>query len=112
MKIPNAFYLRQKDRGWGYAIAHLFPFVFLYYAFTRRTITPFLFQMGGSFLISILFGLYVGLFNPIFVQENEKDFNGNLSKILIIFQPLFVKIGINKSRKYAELKIEEQKNFN
>ena len=41
---------RQKDTGWGYAFAHWIPFVWIYYAITRRTITPFLYQIGRSFI--------------------------------------------------------------
>ena len=29
---------RQKDTGWGYAFAHLLPFVLIYYAITRRNL--------------------------------------------------------------------------
>ena len=36
---------RQKDKGWGYAFAHLLPFVGLYYAIKRRTITPALYNI-------------------------------------------------------------------
>ena len=38
----EGFQKRQKDIGWGYALAHVMPFVWLYYAITRRTITPLL----------------------------------------------------------------------
>ena len=34
--------LRQKDSGWGYAVAHIIPLVPIYYAASRRKITPFL----------------------------------------------------------------------
>ena len=37
----RAYELRQKDAGWGRAVAHLIPFYGLYYAISRRTITPF-----------------------------------------------------------------------
>ena len=43
----EGFQNRQKDVGWGYAIAHIVPFVGLYYAITRRTITPLLFAFFG-----------------------------------------------------------------
>ena len=36
----EGFQNRQKDVGWGYAVAHVVPFVGLYYAINRRTITP------------------------------------------------------------------------
>ena len=47
----EGFQNRQKDVGWGYAIAHIVPFVGLYYAITRRTITPLLFAFLGNFVI-------------------------------------------------------------
>ena len=45
----EGFKNRQKDIGWGYAIAHIVPFVGLYYAITRRTITPLLFAFLRQF---------------------------------------------------------------
>lgn len=39
--LIKAYQLRQKDNGWGYAIAHIIPLLWIYYAFSRKTLTPF-----------------------------------------------------------------------
>jgi len=59
---------RQKDTGWGYACAHLIPLVWIYYAITRRTITPFLYQISGGFII----GLSIGIISAIIYPNIEK----------------------------------------
>ena len=61
----EGFQNRQKDVGWGYAIAHIVPFVGLYYAITRRTITPFLFAFLGNLAIGCTYGLIVAIIIPI-----------------------------------------------
>ena len=49
----EGFQNRQKDIGWGYAIAHIVPLS--YYAVTRRTITPLLFAFLGNFAIGFTY---------------------------------------------------------
>ena len=61
---------RQKDISWGYAFAHLLPFVWLYYAITRRTITPFLYQTCGAFVIGFTIGMVSGIINPNIEDKN------------------------------------------
>ncbi len=43
---------RDKDTGWGYAWAHLVPIVPIYYAITRRTLTPILFIAAAGIIFS------------------------------------------------------------
>ena len=94
----NAFRLRQRDTGWGYAWAHLVPFVGLYYAVTRRTITPFLVDLLGSIAITIVFLI------PAVAIEDEQasvmfSILGNLTAIAAT--PFLVKNGIDRARKAA-----------
>ena len=76
--------VRQKDKGWGYAVAHIIPFVWIYYAASRRTISPALFVFSGAFII--------GLVNP-----EEKA------------TPFLAKAGIVKAKNYGDLKIKALK---
>ena len=46
----RAYELRQKDTGWGRVIAHLIPYYGLYYAISRRTITPLFYAFGISLI--------------------------------------------------------------
>jgi len=94
---------RQKDTGLGYAFAHLLPFVWIYYAFTRRTITPFCYQFCGAFVIGFSIGFFSVTVNPNVDEESIK----NLGTIgAIIGSPLFVKKGIDQSRLFAKNKLK------
>ena len=61
---------RQKDTGWGYAFAHFLPFVWIYYAITRRTITPFCYQFCGAFAIGFSIGFVSVMVNPNVDEES------------------------------------------
>ena len=83
---------RDKDSGWGYAIAHVLPFVGIYYACTRRTITP----MAYSFIGNILMGITIGISAPDFVKSEESDVS--LKLLGLLTTPLLVKMGIRTIR--------------
>ena len=93
---------RQKDTGWGYAFAHLIPFVWIYYAFTRRTITPFLYQTCGAFFIGFCIGLFSAIFNPNVKDETVESL---VTLGALIGTPLLVKKGIDQSRLFAKNKL-------
>ncbi len=93
---------RQKDTGWGYAFAHCIPFVWIYYAITRRTITPFLYQTCGAFVIGFSIGFVSAIVNPNFEDEKIE----NLASIgALIGSPLLVKKGVDQSRLFAKSKL-------
>ena len=93
---------RQRDTGWGYAFAHLLPFVWIYYAFTRRTITPFLYQLGGTIAIGFSIGFASVIINPSVDDETIE----NLATLgAFIGSPLLVKKGIDQSRIFAKDKL-------
>ncbi|PTT90439.1 hypothetical protein DBR45_56240 [Pseudomonas sp. HMWF031] len=100
----NAFRLRQRDTGWGYAWAHLLPFVGLYYAVTRRTITPFLVDVLGSIAIMIVF-----LIPAVAIEDEEASVMfsilGNLTAIAAT--PVLVKNGIDRARKAAHKSLHD-----
>ena len=93
---------RQKDSGWGYAFAHWLPFVWIYYAITRRKITPFLHQICGTFAIGLSIGFVSVIVNPNVDEESIE----NLGTIgVLIGSPLLVKKGIDQSRLFAKNKL-------
>ena len=92
----NALALRQKDKGWGYAFAHYIPFVAIYYAISRRTITPILYIISLHFIVSFLVGFFAAIINldprlvaPIYIL------------IELILLPITTKYAINKARRYG-----------
>ena len=93
---------RQKDKGWGYAFAHLLPFVWIYYAITRRTITPFAYQICGAFAIGVSIGFVSFIVNPN-VEEEYIESLGTIGAL--IGTPLLVKKGIDQSRLFAKDKL-------
>ena len=98
----EGFQNRQKDVGWGYAIAHIVPFVGLYYAITRRTITPLLFAFLGNLAIGFTYGFIVAIINP---NYDEKKLENFATLIGLATGPILAKKGIEKARKYGKEKI-------
>ena len=99
----EGFQNRQKDTGWGYAIAHIFPFVGIYYSITRRTITPLLFLFLGNFAIGFTYGMIIAILNP---NYDEKKLENSATLIGLVTAPIFAKKGIEKARKYGSKNID------
>ena len=99
-----AFKKRQKDTGWGYAVAHIIPFVFIYYSITRRTITPLLYAIIGNILIGFSFGTIYKTLNPNYIEPRLKDYARTLGYVIT---PILVKKGIEKSRIYGKSMLNE-----
>ena len=99
----EGFQNRQKDVGWGYAIAHIVPFVGLYYAITRRTITPLLFAFLGNLAIGFVYGFIVAIINP---NYDQKKLENSSTLIGLVTTPILAKKGIEKARKYGKEKID------
>ena len=99
----KGFQNRQKDVGWGYAIAHLVPFVGLYYSITRRTITPILFASLGNLAIGFTYGVIVAIINP---NYDEKNVENTATLMGLVTTPILAKKGIEKARKYGKEKID------
>ena len=92
IKKEEAWKIRQKDNGWGFALAHIIPFVWIYYAASRRTITPALFVFIGS--------LIIGCLAP----------EGKVTPLAFIATPFLTKAGIIKAKNFGDIKIKEFKN--
>ena len=100
----KAFENRQLDTGWGWAFGHLLPIVPLIYAIQRRTITPVLYNSIGAFSTAFIVGIIMGLTAP---DTTEKEYENAAKAIGLITTPLLAKQGIDKARKYAATKLEE-----
>tara|TARA_Y100001968_G_C19442800_1_gene763508 strand:- start:3716 stop:4063 length:348 start_codon:yes stop_codon:yes gene_type:complete len=104
----KAFERRQKDTGWLYAIGHGFPpylhlIMWVYYAITRRTITPLLYSLIFSVIAFVV---------SVFIQSaiGGEDYYGAVrggSLILThILTAIIAKQGINKARISAKNKLK------
>ncbi len=98
--LINAFKLRQKDNSWGYAIAHLIPFVSIFYAFSRRTITPIIIAIVVNFSMAFCVGF-------LFYLEDDETLSNIVTMLSLITTPLSVKYGISKARNYAKMRLDE-----
>ena len=85
--LVEAYKLRQQDDGWGWACAHIIPFAWIYYAFSRKTITPFIYCLTISIIFAIL------------IQGG--------SVIAFILSPFVSKFAIDNARKYAAKCLKE-----
>ena len=85
--LIKAYQLRQKDNGWGYAIAHIIPLLWIYYAFSRKTLTPFAANLlvGG-----------ICYFLP-----------GEAWVIQFLFIPFATKAAIVQAREFGKQKLKE-----
>ena len=81
----KALRMRLKDKSWGYAIAHYIPIVWIYYAWTRRTLYPLI------FIIVINWGI-AGIINNIPGNDTIRD--TQLQLISFIITPFLAKFGI------------------
>ena len=86
--LIKAYKLRQQDDGWGYAFAHMIPLVWIHYAITRRTITPF----GYCSIIGLFCGFAFGEAGV---------------PISFLLTPLASKAAIGNAREYAKQKLKE-----
>ena len=105
--LAEAFQKRQKDTAWGYALAHDLPFVGLYYAFTRRTITPFLWSTAYSFAAAFAVGIVAGVAT---IDSGKKTNEPGLEALgvlaAVIASPFGAKHGINQAREYARRRLD------
>ena len=98
--LTKAFQLRQQDIGWGYAFAHLIPFVGIFYAFSRKTITPLFIGIGVN--LSIRFLVVI-----LMLASGEEEANFFLRYLTFVTTPVAVKVGITKARTYAKKRLDE-----
>lgn len=91
-----AFRNRLKDKSWGYAIAHYIPLVWIYYAWTRRTLTPTFWLVGGNLVIGFFIGFF---FSEQLTTDESMETMGTL--VAFVTTPFLAKWGIEGARNYA-----------
>ena len=69
---------RLQDRIWPWSIAHLLPFAGIYYAITRRTITPLLWDFIARFVVLLVSAGVVVLVNILVPGNKEIMITGTL----------------------------------
>ena len=99
----KAFQRRQQDQGWGYAVGQILTPIGLYYAFTRRTLTPIAYDVTGSLLIGFLVPTAYSYFAPTLSIEQITIVSWLAS---IAATPLLAKTGIDNARDYAKQQLE------
>ncbi len=104
----RAYELRQKDTGWGRAIAHFIPFYGLYYAISRRTITPFFYAFGITLITITIIIESLNLLSLELTTEWAEGVAGLMELPAVTAQTIGVKLGINKARKYARIILETE----
>ena len=71
---------RMQDRVWPWSIAHfLLPFAGIYYAITRRTITPLLWDLAARFLVLLASAGILVLTNVLLPVSREHMISGTLT---------------------------------
>lgn len=110
----RAYELRQKDTGWGRVIAHFIPYYGLYYAISRRTITPLFYALiaFGAFGISLIISLIIIESLNLLSLEPTTEWAEGVAGLMVLAantaQTIGVKLGINKARKYARIILETE----
>ena len=99
----KAFQRRQQDQGWGYAMGQILTPIGLYYAVTRRTLTPIAYDVTGSLLIGFLVPTAYSYFAPALSVEQVTIVSWLAS---IAATPLLAKTGIDNARDYAKQQLE------
>ncbi|MEY4442816.1 MAG: hypothetical protein RL442_1816 [Pseudomonadota bacterium] len=104
----TAWELRQKDTGWGHVLAQSWvPFYWIYYAFSRRTITPLLHGKGFGLAAAFIAGVIVGATQPN-TQQAEQSAGPLGTLACLLAAPIGFKIGTDSAREFAKQKLEEE----
>ena len=110
----RAYELRQKDTGWGRVIAHFIPYYGLYYAISRRTITPLFYAFGIILIAFGIFGISLIIIESLNLLSLEPttEWAEGVAGLMVLAantaQTIGVKLGINKARKYARIILETE----
>ncbi|MCY3536720.1 MAG: hypothetical protein OXH24_03310 [Cyanobacteria bacterium MAG IRC3_bin_20] len=110
MTLPEgkrlAYQRRQKDTGWGRAIAHpiIGSFYALYYAISRRTITPLLYGLAAR-----IAAIIIPMPLMIFLTEQEV---ASLEPLVYVYffavELIVTKLGIDRARESARVALKNE----
>ena len=105
--LADAFEKRQRDTGWGYAIAHDLPGVWIFYAITRKTITPFLWSTAYGLAAAFAVGLIIGFTDSDSAKKLDDSKLESFGVLVgLLASPFGAKHGINQAREYARRRLD------
>ena len=97
-----AFRRRQQDTGWGYALSSAWvPLVQIYYALSRRSITPIFYGITGTALICIIIGAFINTFGVSGQGPSSEQWKVVFYLTTYVAGPFLYKSGIRQSKREA-----------
>ena len=98
----RAFRKRQQDTGWGYALSSAWvPLVLIYYAISRRSITPIIYGIGGTALICLVIGAFINTFGVSGQGPSSEQWKVVFYLTTYIAGPFLYKSGIRQAKREA-----------
>ena len=95
-----AFRRRQQDTGWGYALSSAWiPLVQIYYAISRRSLTPIIYGVVGTALICILIGAFINTFGVSGQGPSSEQWKAVFYVTTYIAGPFLYKSGIRQAKR-------------
>ncbi|KZR83878.1 hypothetical protein PMIT1342_00196 [Prochlorococcus marinus str. MIT 1342] len=99
-----AFRKRQQDTGWGYALSSAWvPLVQIYYAISRRSITPIIYGIAGTALICIIIGACMNTFGVSGQGPSSEQWKVVFYLTTYVAGPFLYKSGIRQAKREAML---------
>ena len=107
----RALELRLRDRVWPWSFAHaVLPFAGIYYAITRRTITPFLWDVVARFVVLLITSGLVLILHPLLDGETVMLIGMAVSYALLVVNVfaglLPVRAAIRRTQAIARRRLE------
>ena len=97
-----AFRRRQQDTGWGYALSSAWvPLVLIYYAISRRSITPIIYGIGGTALICLVIGAFINTFGVSGQGPSSEQWKVVFYLTTYVAGPFLYKSGIRQAKREA-----------
>ena len=98
----RAFRKRQQDTGWGYALSSAWvPLVQIYYAISRRSITPIIYGIAGTALICIIIGACMNTFGVSGQGPSSEQWKVVFYLTTYVAGPFLYKSGIRQAKREA-----------
>ena len=98
----RAFRKRQQDTGWGYALSSAWvPLVLIYYAISRRSITPIIYGIVGTALICLIIGAFINTFGVSGQGPSSEQWKVVFYLTTYIAGPFLYKSGIRQAKREA-----------
>ena len=98
----RAFRKRQQDTGWGYALSSAWvPLVQIYYAISRRSITPIIYGIAGTALICLIIGACINTFGVSGQGPSSEQWKVVFYLTTYVAGPFLYKSGIRQAKREA-----------